>query len=75
MRGNHRRYKNPPGSRRSIPAYAGEPFEAEMERTPAAVYPRVCGGTTELHLRQAVTKGLSPRMRGNPLRAPPHLAG
>ena len=30
---------------RSIPACAGEPSSAASVRTPARVYPRVCGGT------------------------------
>ena len=32
------------------------------------VYPRVCGGTVHAGLKRAGEKGLSPRVRGNPVR-------
>ena len=53
--------------RRSIPACAGEPPSPAAAAIPAAVYPRVCGGT---HRRRGVAGqrgGLSPRVRGNRL--------
>ena len=31
------------------------------------VYPRVCGGTVAMYPDAGVEKGLSPRVRGNPL--------
>ena len=49
----------------SIPACAGEPSLSRMPRSPATVYPRVCGGTA-YYLRDVATgNGLSPRVRGN----------
>ena len=57
---------------RSIPAYAGEPPVPFRHRAPRPVYPRVCGGTAPGWARRRSSKGLSPRMRGNPCdRAPP----
>ena len=35
----------------------------------AKVYPRVCGGTAPAIFEQERQKGLSPRVRGNPLQA------
>ena len=39
------------------------------------VYPRVCGGTQDIVVRAVVHHGLSPRVRGNQLRAYPQRAG
>ena len=50
---------------RSIPAYAGEPPLRGDYTTCHAVYPRVCGGTRPQSRTIYLTKGLSPRMRGN----------
>ena len=50
---------------RSIPAYAGEPKARGDEATGPTVYPRVCGGTSEIACQAENLKGLSPRMRGN----------
>ena len=55
----------------SIPACAGEP---RIPRSPSAhggVYPRVCGGTLPCTVGRRMVPGLSPRVRGNPLRTPP----
>ena len=63
---------NRPGSRcrplllRSIPACAGEPARPMTPLTPAAVYPRVCGGTALAGSAGRTAIGLSPRVRGNP---------
>ena len=54
---------------RSIPACAGEPAEGEAGSCIAKVYPRVCGGTSALTIIDRGSKGLSPRVRGNPPRA------
>ena len=56
--------------RGSIPACAGEP--PRLPRLPhrARVYPRVCGGTPASSPSSFVTRGLSPRVRGNPLPQP-----
>ena len=50
----------------SIPACAGEP--AHVRHFPSAfwVYPRVCGGTCNVHPHRRQFRGLSPRVRGNP---------
>ena len=51
---------------RSIPACAGEPTVSSATASPAAVYPRVCGGTTATGVTIDGDMGLSPRVRGNP---------
>ena len=61
---------NPTGGR-SIPACAGEPQRATNPSTPARVYPRVCGGTRSVRRNHRYPKGLSPRVRGNPLQEIP----
>ena len=38
-----------------------------MQRAALAVYPRVCGGTVQRSHHQQVRRGLSPRVRGNPV--------
>ena len=50
---------------RSIPACAGEPSRWAPTRGSFRVYPRVCGGTEQITVRGIVTRGLSPRVRGN----------
>ena len=52
---------------RSIPACAGEPCGGWWRRWAMGVYPRVCGGTATAPATPAFTRGLSPRVRGNPL--------
>ncbi len=49
----------------SIPACAGEPRRAIILIRPAAVYPRVCGGTWAGLELSTDSYGLSPRVRGN----------
>ncbi len=49
----------------SIPACTGEPWCAWFGLTRSRVYPRMHGGTTPQHRRQAVIQGLSPHARGN----------
>ena len=66
LRGNRVLAKSVRHYIRSIPAPAGEPC---FRRPPAAagpVYPRACGGTTMPCHRLNSSKGLSPRLRGNP---------
>ena len=54
---------------RSIPACAGEPISAKTALARPQDYPRMCGGTLILlHPRQCMD-GLSPHVRGNPLRS------
>ena len=50
---------------RSIPACAGEPVSFACVTTKSKVYPRVCGGTSVIRLRDNKVEGLSPRVRGN----------
>ena len=52
-------------SLRSIPASAGEPCTPSSPRSTARVYPRECGGTEDGSLKDGLTPGLSPRVRGN----------
>ena len=65
VRGNHcidtaRRWKT-----RSIPACAGEPRAQAISQAPHKVYPRVCGGTSDICIATLSAAGLSPRVRGN----------
>ena len=52
----------------SIPACAGEPFGGGTSKGLLGVYPRVCGGTSTDGSETGIYEGLSPRVRGNPLR-------
>ena len=54
-------------SGRSIPACAGEPGSGTITIRASKVYPRVCGGTFGKPAGKGLVKGLSPRVRGNPL--------
>ena len=58
---------------RSIPACAGEPGHNWPAEGSQEVYPRVCGGTYALLLKIWSYSGLSPRVRGNPVRHSPWL--
>ena len=53
----------------SIPAPAGEPGSRSRASINWRVYPRACGGTKEVDRRANVYDGLSPRLRGNRVRA------
>ena len=50
----------------SIPARAGEPRLPDAVIVAKGVYPRACGGTECLFIRDDIPQGLSPRVRGNP---------
>ena len=52
-------------ARGSIPACAGEPSLRTVIAPASRVYPRVCGGTFIGRQRSRMSKGLSPRVRGN----------
>ena len=65
MRGNHVLYDREADAERSIPAYAGEPKNTLSLANRFWVYPRVCGGTQKRLASWPLTRGLSPRMRGN----------
>ena len=69
MRGNLFRRAGIPQIAGSIPAHAGEPFSFFIFLTPLKVYPRACGGTVSGQLFGIDDQGLSPRMRGNRVRA------
>ena len=49
----------------SIPACAGEPYLYRHTGSVYEVYPRVCGGTMLLPYSSRLSRGLSPRVRGN----------
>ena len=51
----------------SIPACAGEPYSSRNHHEQSRVYPRVCGGTSNICSRHLSISGLSPRVRGNPV--------
>ncbi len=51
---------------RTIPACAGEPCPQCHRRRKRWDYPRVCGGTVVRCRQMASSRGLSPRVRGNP---------
>ena len=53
--------------RGSIPACAGEPAFRRAARQSQKVYPRVCGGTGRRRRLTWKKRGLSPRVRGNPM--------
>ena len=67
-RGNPGRIPNLDASKRSIPAWAGEPGRPRGIFSKATVYPRVGGGTADTPNLVQSESGLSPRGRGNPLR-------
>ena len=52
----------------SIPAPAGEPTSSTSAAFRSWVYPRACGGTQTFYRSFMAETGLSPRLRGNPLR-------
>ena len=66
VRGNRVDARPDLGNLGSIPACAGEPSEAGHSKITKWVYPRVCGGTDPGGTRTRSTRGLSPRVRGNP---------
>ena len=69
MRGNRRYAQSFTVHSGSIPAYAGEPAATWIADACPEVYPRVCGGTGAVAAAGDVDDGLSPRMRGNHVRA------
>ena len=69
VRGNRPPPRTPSTAGRSIPACAGEPRLPLSSESALMVYPRVCGGTMSKPSASVVMSGLSPRVRGNRLRA------
>ena len=68
VRGNHRLRFSQSSGVGSIPACAGEPGGGLRQPDRPVVYPRVCGGTRRELTNMLVGAGLSPRVRGNPVR-------
>ena len=68
VRGNPHSPAEHGGRNGSIPACAGEPRAACAGCQPPPVYPRVCGGTILEVVDVGTYAGLSPRVRGNPIR-------
>ena len=68
VRGNRKRPHRSGGTWRSIPARAGEPGGQPFRVERRGVYPRACGGTQTDKLFAVPNEGLSPRVRGNPVR-------
>ena len=68
VRGNHRARPCRRTTRGSIPACAGEPLKSNRGQAALEVYPRVCGGTPVRRRLRPPGRGLSPRVRGNPVR-------
>ena len=68
-RGNPRPARAARRPMRSIPAWAGKPWQGHDWPRMARVYPRVGGETKAEALRTGPSRGLSPRGRGN---LPPH---
>ena len=67
VRGNRAGRQSRCGEERSIPACAGEPSGAAARSRRGTVYPRVCGGTGHSLTLTMGDRGISPRVRGNPL--------
>ena len=67
VRGNQRDGGLCHGHGGSIPACAGEPYREYTDYLATWVYPRVCGGTMAKTAVRLDNRGLSPRVRGNPL--------
>ena len=65
-RGNHLIGGYQASHRRSIPAWAGKPLSAAFASASTAVHPRVGGETDRSTVATALTRGPSPRGRGNP---------
>ena len=66
VRGNPPTTPTTPKVPGSIPACAGEPRNRLLRARQTPVYPRVCGGTNVIVQSIIISKGLSPRVRGNP---------
>ena len=66
VRGSRRDFVPDHAEHGSIPAGAGEPAALADLREGVKVYPRGCGGASELVNCSCSTEGLSPRVRGSP---------
>ena len=68
LRGNRNSGGSSGQGERSIPAPAGKPSPTLRQPRLPWVYPRACGETTASLAALVAETGLSPRLRGNPLR-------
>ena len=77
VRGNRTATPRPRGDLGSIPAGAGEPKSGRSSAPRNSVYPRGCGGTSSSTSGTSLSRGLSPRVRGNQVddRHPPPRRG
>ena len=66
VRGNRGGFSGAYQQAGSIPACAGEPLGFCAAGRAGEVYPRVCGGTAARTGAYSSSRGLSPRVRGNP---------
>ena len=69
MRGNLTAVESKIDDLGSIPAHAGEPSQQPPSSFCSGVYPRACGGTFPTAAIVLLQWGLSPRMRGNLVKA------
>ena len=60
--------------RGSIPACTGKPHEPQLAERSERVYPRMYGETTDPQDCAGAPEGLSPHVRGNPVRSAPFRA-
>ena len=74
VRGNQFLSASVRGVSGSIPACAGEPIRQALLAKTSTVYPRVCGGTRARYRICTLVLGLSPRVRGNPIKSPTERA-
>ena len=65
VRGNRVPSAGTLASRRSIPACAGKPRGHASANSAGAVHPRVCGETDAIIVELLLSRGPSPRVRGN----------
>ena len=69
VRGNRVRRFPRLAPRGSIPARAGKPDSLRSSGTVLKVYPRSCGETRFVEIERDCSKGLSPLVRGNPVKS------
>ncbi len=70
VRGNHSDSLAVVGIQGSIPARAGQPVASDNRKAHKRVYPRACGATIMPNVSFITSRGLSPRVRGNPQESP-----
>ena len=70
VRGNHSPAGAEAGQIGPIPACAGQPALKTLKLQLEKAYPRVCGATLCASRNAFALVGLSPRVRGNPIKEP-----